>query len=70
MLGQQRLEPLVLLLYSIAFTGGLGEDLLQAEDFLLEGFDVLLLAFTVRTGPVSAGSRRDVGSWLTAVPVG
>lgn len=46
-LGENGLETGVLLHHPVALAGGVGEDFLETEDFLLEGFDVHLLAFSV-----------------------
>lgn len=53
MLSKQSFEPLIFLLNPIAFSRGLGVELFQAEDFLLEGLDVLLFPFTVGADSVS-----------------
>lgn len=70
MLGQKGLEPGILLHDSVALAGGVGEDFLESEDFLLERFDVHLLAFAVCSLRLSIEllppSERGFAVWFRA----
>lgn len=58
MLSQQGFEALILLSHFVAFATGVREDLFQAENFLLEGFDVLFFPFAVGAIAVSIVYRQ------------
>lgn len=64
MLSKQSFQPLILSPHLIALSRGVGVQLFQAKNFLLEGLDILLFALTMGTEWVSKAIDETVALYL------